>query len=94
MSSQIQGCVHVSSQFFSLLATLVHSHLPTFRCSNVWVSQVCLSIEWEILCWTVAVQIVEISRGETKGITHTTVPLTLLPRQIFWNALKDKVSDL
>lgn len=63
-------CVPDLSGFFSLLTILVHSHLPTFRCFNVQISHMCLCIEQGILCWMVAVQITETSRGQGELSCH------------------------
>lgn len=59
-----------SFELFSLLDFLAHSHLPTFRCFNAGISSDVF------VCW--AGEIVETSRGETKGISHTLIPLMLL----------------
>ena len=73
--SQLQDCVCGLSRPSSLLTSHVCFHLLTFRCFNEWMSQECLYVVQGILCWVIAVQIVEISRGETKGISHIAIPL-------------------
>lgn len=62
LSSLIQGCVCGSSQVSCLLASLFCSHLPTFRCLNEWISQACLCVEQELLCWVIIIEIVETLR--------------------------------
>ena len=71
------GCraASVAHLSFSLLASLVGSHLPTFTCCNLQISQMFWCIEQGVFCWIVAVQIVETSRGETKGISQCPPPL-------------------
>lgn len=51
MSSWLQGCSPGSSQHFTLLTSLVCSHLANFRCFNVQISWVCFLVEQGILCW-------------------------------------------
>lgn len=62
------------------------SCLPMFtsRCFNAGISQACLYIEQGILCCIIAVQIVEISGGEIKGIYHTAIPLMSLSLLFFF----------
>lgn len=79
VSSQVEGCIHGSSQPFTLLAFPLGSHLPSLRCFNEWITQVCLCVEQEIRSWVIAVQIGETSSGDTKGISHAVVPLMSLP---------------
>ena len=54
--------------------------LASLRCFHVKISQVCLCIEQGHFCSITAVQIVESSRGENKGIPHATILLTSLMR--------------
>lgn len=78
VSSWLPGCICSPPEPSSLLASPICSLLSTFRCSNVQISQASLYVEQGILCRVIDIQLVEISVGKTKGISHTTVPLTSL----------------
>lgn len=63
LSFQLKNYKDGSSYFLHFLTSPLHSHLPTFRCFNVHISQVCLCIYHGILCRVTAIQTVETSRG-------------------------------
>lgn len=80
VSSRLQGCVHSSSRPSPFFTSTVSFHLPTFRGLNAWITQTCFCVEQGLFCPITAVQTVEISRGETRGISHAAIPLMSLSK--------------
>lgn len=61
------GFICGSLELFSLLTSLVRSHLPTYRWFNVWISQTCLCVEQGVLCGIIAVQLLTNERDKPRG---------------------------
>lgn len=57
-------CISLSSLPLSCLP--YSFSLPTFRCSDVWIVQVCLCVKQRILCWVIVVELVNL-QGERKS---------------------------
>nr|KAF6435791.1 hypothetical protein HJG63_012518 [Rousettus aegyptiacus] len=77
------GCVYSTSLCFSYFPPLLLTNSPTFRCSNVPISQPCLCVKLRILSLDCSFQFLIVSRGEIKGTPHTTMLLMSLQELLY-----------
>lgn len=51
--SNIKLCLWILSLSFPHSTFPMHSIMPTFRCTDAWISQACLCVEQRKLCWII-----------------------------------------
>lgn len=73
---QMPKCIGGHHPLFFLCSTSTRSYnTPTSRCTNAWISQLCLWVEQRNLCWIIDACLINL-RGDTKRSSHSTTMLT------------------